>query len=100
LVLVHSGSFDQSFAGGEFFVWASGARLQDAVKAAAAIHVATIISLQQVFSIYGSWGQLVGNSHTALSTIFGAFQISYAVAWLLGCMAIDIIGTRLGPVTK
>jgi ACS family hexuronate transporter-like MFS transporter len=35
-------------------------------------------------------------SHTALSTIFGAFQISYAVSWLLGGMVIDIVGTRLG----
>jgi ACS family hexuronate transporter-like MFS transporter len=35
-------------------------------------------------------------SHTALSTIFGAFQISYAFAWLLGGMLIDIVGTRLG----
>jgi ACS family hexuronate transporter-like MFS transporter len=35
-------------------------------------------------------------SHSALSAIFGAFQVSYAVAWLLGGMLIDIVGTRVG----
>ena len=35
-------------------------------------------------------------SHEALSHIFGAFQISYAVTWLLGGIILDIIGVRLG----
>jgi MFS transporter, ACS family, aldohexuronate transporter len=35
-------------------------------------------------------------SHTALSTIFGAFQVSYAVTWLIGGMLIDVVGTRIG----
>ncbi|MGA2145340.1 MAG: MFS transporter [Bryobacteraceae bacterium] len=35
-------------------------------------------------------------SHSALSRIFGAFQISYAFTWLLGGILIDLIGTRAG----
>ena len=35
-------------------------------------------------------------SHTDLSKIFGAFQISYAVTWLLGGIFLDAVGTRLG----
>jgi ACS family hexuronate transporter-like MFS transporter len=35
-------------------------------------------------------------SHSALSRIFGAFQISYAVTWLLGGFVLDRIGTRAG----
>src|SRR5580698_9743996 len=35
-------------------------------------------------------------SHEALSHIFGAFQISYAVTWLLGGIILDVIGVRLG----
>jgi ACS family hexuronate transporter-like MFS transporter len=31
-----------------------------------------------------------------LSTIFGAFQLSYALTWLVGGVALDITGTRLG----
>jgi len=35
-------------------------------------------------------------SHTELSRILGAFQISYAVTWLLGGILLDIVGTRIG----
>jgi ACS family hexuronate transporter-like MFS transporter len=35
-------------------------------------------------------------SHTDLARIFGAFQISYAVTWLLGGVFLDVIGTRIG----
>jgi ACS family hexuronate transporter-like MFS transporter len=35
-------------------------------------------------------------SHTDLARIFGAFQISYAVTWLLGGIFLDVIGTRIG----
>src|SRR3984885_7704024 len=35
-------------------------------------------------------------SHTDLAKILGAFQISYAVTWLLGGIFLDGVGTRLG----
>jgi len=35
-------------------------------------------------------------SHTDLSRIFSAFQISYAGMWLIGGVLLDIVGTRLG----
>src|SRR5271156_3527353 len=35
-------------------------------------------------------------SHTDLAKILGAFQISYAVTWLLGGIFLDAVGTRLG----
>ena len=35
-------------------------------------------------------------SHTDLARILGAFQISYAVTWLVGGIFLDAIGTRLG----
>ena len=35
-------------------------------------------------------------THTDLAKIFGAFQISYAVTWLLGGIFLDAVGTRLG----
>src|ERR1035438_10359457 len=35
-------------------------------------------------------------SHTDLSKIFGAVQISYAITWLLGGIFLDAVGTRLG----
>jgi ACS family hexuronate transporter-like MFS transporter len=35
-------------------------------------------------------------SHTDLSRIFSAFQISYAGMWLIGGVMLDIVGTRLG----
>jgi ACS family hexuronate transporter-like MFS transporter len=35
-------------------------------------------------------------SHADLSQIFGSFQLSYAVTWLLGGILLDIVGTRLG----
>ncbi len=35
-------------------------------------------------------------SHSELSQIFAAFQVSYALTWLLGGMFLDIVGTRLG----
>ncbi|WP_321471822.1 MFS transporter [uncultured Paludibaculum sp.] len=35
-------------------------------------------------------------SHSDLSRIFAAFQVSYAVMWLVGGIALDIVGTRLG----
>ncbi|AXC09787.1 Hexuronate transporter [Acidisarcina polymorpha] len=35
-------------------------------------------------------------SHVELSRILGAFQISFALAWLLGGMFLDAVGTRLG----
>ena len=35
-------------------------------------------------------------SHEDIGTILGAFQISYAVAWLLGGIFLDAVGTRLG----
>jgi ACS family hexuronate transporter-like MFS transporter len=35
-------------------------------------------------------------SHTDLSRILGAFQISYAVTWLLGGIFLDAVGTRVG----
>lgn len=35
-------------------------------------------------------------SHTDLSKVFSAFQISYAGMWLIGGVLLDIVGTRLG----
>lgn len=35
-------------------------------------------------------------SHTDISRILGAFQMSYAVTWLLGGIFLDTFGTRLG----
>ena len=35
-------------------------------------------------------------NHSQLSDIFGAFQISYALTWLVGGIFLDIVGTRLG----
>jgi MFS transporter, ACS family, hexuronate transporter len=35
-------------------------------------------------------------SHSDLGRILGAFQISYAITWLLGGIFLDAIGTRLG----
>ena len=35
-------------------------------------------------------------THTDLAKILGAFQISYAVTWLLGGIFLDAVGTRLG----
>ncbi|MGB8535202.1 MAG: MFS transporter [Acidobacteriaceae bacterium] len=35
-------------------------------------------------------------SHTDLAKILGAFQVSYAVTWLLGGIFLDVVGTRLG----
>jgi ACS family hexuronate transporter-like MFS transporter len=35
-------------------------------------------------------------SHTDLSHIFSAFQISYAGMWLIGGVLLDIVGTRVG----
>ena len=35
-------------------------------------------------------------SHTDLSRIFSAFQISYAGMWLIGGVLLDVVGTRLG----
>ena len=35
-------------------------------------------------------------THSALSQIFGTFQISYAITWLLGGMLLDVVGTRIG----
>src|ERR1700751_4857365 len=35
-------------------------------------------------------------SHTDLARIFGGFQISYAITWLLGGIVLDIVGVRLG----
>src|ERR1700679_2349271 len=35
-------------------------------------------------------------SHTDLAKILGAFQVSYALTWLLGGIFLDAVGTRLG----
>src|SRR5258708_40129836 len=35
-------------------------------------------------------------THTDLAKILGAFQISYAVTWLLGGILLDAVGTRVG----
>jgi ACS family hexuronate transporter-like MFS transporter len=35
-------------------------------------------------------------SHSELSSIFGAFQLSYALTWLVGGVALDVTGTRVG----
>jgi ACS family hexuronate transporter-like MFS transporter len=35
-------------------------------------------------------------THTDLAKILGAFQVSYAVTWLLGGIFLDAVGTRLG----
>jgi ACS family hexuronate transporter-like MFS transporter len=35
-------------------------------------------------------------THTDLAKILGAFQVSYAVTWLLGGILLDVVGTRLG----
>jgi ACS family hexuronate transporter-like MFS transporter len=35
-------------------------------------------------------------THTELARILGAFQISYAVTWLLGGIFLDAVGTRIG----
>lgn len=35
-------------------------------------------------------------THTDLAKILGAFQISYAITWLLGGIFLDAVGTRIG----
>jgi MFS transporter, ACS family, hexuronate transporter len=35
-------------------------------------------------------------SHMDLARIFGAFQVSYAITWLLGGIILDVVGTRIG----
>jgi MFS transporter, ACS family, hexuronate transporter len=35
-------------------------------------------------------------THTELAKILGAFQLSYAVTWLLGGIFLDAVGTRIG----
>ncbi len=35
-------------------------------------------------------------SHTDLARILGAFQISYAITWLLGGIVLDAVGSRMG----
>lgn len=35
-------------------------------------------------------------THAELSNIFGSFQFSYAVMWLVGGVFLDVVGTRLG----
>src|SRR5215470_854113 len=35
-------------------------------------------------------------SHEGLSHIFAAFQVSYALTWLLGGIFLDIVGARIG----
>src|ERR1700739_1125730 len=35
-------------------------------------------------------------THTDLAKILGAFQISYALTWLLGGILLDAVGTRVG----
>jgi ACS family hexuronate transporter-like MFS transporter len=35
-------------------------------------------------------------SHADLSQIFGSFQLSYAVTWLVGGILLDVVGTRFG----
>jgi ACS family hexuronate transporter-like MFS transporter len=35
-------------------------------------------------------------THTDLAKVLGAFQISYAVTWLLGGIFLDAVGTRIG----
>ncbi len=35
-------------------------------------------------------------SHSDLSHVFAAFQVSYALTWLLGGIVLDIVGTRIG----
>jgi MFS transporter, ACS family, hexuronate transporter len=35
-------------------------------------------------------------SHMDLARIFGAFQVSYAITWLLGGIFLDVVGTRIG----
>ncbi len=35
-------------------------------------------------------------SHTDLARIFSAFQVSYAITWLLGGIFLDVVGTRIG----
>ena len=35
-------------------------------------------------------------SHTDLAKILGSFQISYAITWLIGCIILDAVGSRVG----
>jgi ACS family hexuronate transporter-like MFS transporter len=35
-------------------------------------------------------------THTELAKVLGAFQISYAITWLLGGIFLDAVGTRIG----
>lgn len=35
-------------------------------------------------------------THTDLSKIFSAFQVAYAVTWLVGGMLLDVVGARVG----
>jgi ACS family hexuronate transporter-like MFS transporter len=35
-------------------------------------------------------------NHTEIARVLGAFQVSYAVTWLLGGIFLDAVGTRLG----
>jgi ACS family hexuronate transporter-like MFS transporter len=52
---------------------------------------------RQTFSVLApELAKMFNFSHSDLSTIFGAFSLSYAFTWLLGGIALDVIGTRVG----
>jgi MFS transporter, ACS family, hexuronate transporter len=37
-------------------------------------------------------------THTDLAKIIGAFQLSYALTWLIGGIFLDLVGTRIGLI--
>jgi ACS family hexuronate transporter-like MFS transporter len=52
---------------------------------------------RQTFSVLApELARIFHFSHSDLSIIFGAFQLSYALTWLIGGIALDLIGARLG----
>jgi MFS transporter, ACS family, hexuronate transporter len=52
---------------------------------------------RQTFSVLGPViTRQLHLSHTDLSRVMSAFQISYAGMWLIGGVLLDVIGTRLG----
>jgi len=52
---------------------------------------------RQTFSVLSPMiAQQYHFNHTDISRILGAFQVSYAVTWLLGGIVLDVIGVRLG----
>jgi ACS family hexuronate transporter-like MFS transporter len=63
------------------------------------LFLSTVINYisRQTFSVVSPMISLQFHlSHTDLAKIMGAFQVSYALTWLLGGIFLDAVGTRIG----